>query len=75
MADPITTTATSLEAQLLEVAGAMQEAELALPEAERPDNVSIIPDVENGSISVSVTLAATFAATGGELTFTTTEYL
>lgn len=75
MAASITTTATTLESQLLEVAGAIQEGELALPEADRPDNVQILPDAENGTISVTVTLGAVFSSTGGDVTFTAIEYL
>jgi hypothetical protein len=75
MAAAITTTATTLEGQLLEVAGAMQAAELAVPEETRPDNVQILPDAESGTITVSVNMEAAFSASGGEISFTAVPYL
>lgn len=75
MAAAITTTATTLEAQLLEVAGALQEGELALPEENRPDNVQIAPDPESGTVTISATLNVDFSATAGALTFTAVPYL
>lgn len=75
MAAPITTTATNLVAQLLEVAGAVQAAELAIPEETRPDNISFTPDTEGGTISISVSLPVTFSSAGGKISYTAVDYL
>lgn len=61
MAAPITTTATSLEGQLFEVIQAMQLLELAIPEAERPDQVTIAPDFEGLTATLTGTIPITFA--------------
>lgn len=75
MAASITTTATTLVAQTLEVAGALQLAELALPVETRPDNISIIPDPEGSTISISMTIPVTFSSAGGTVSFTAVDYL
>lgn len=77
MAAAITTTATSLEKQLFEVAGKMQELEVAATAAneEFEQLMNIAIDAEGGSVTLSITLPATIASTGGILTFTPAEYL
>jgi hypothetical protein len=75
MAASITTTATNLVAQVLEVAGALQSAELALPVETRPDNISITPDAEGGTISISMSIPVTFSSAGGSVQFTAVDYL
>lgn len=74
MAAPITSTATNLVAQLLEVAGAVQSAELAIPVETRPDNISLTPDTESNTITISATIPVTFASTGGAISFTAVDY-
>lgn len=72
MAAAITTTAASLEEQLSEVAGAMQELEVAQGATNR---VTITPNVEGGTLTYSVTLPAVFSNTGGAVTMTPQVYL
>lgn len=75
MAAAITTTATNLVAQMLEVAGALQSAELAIPVETRPDNISFTPDTEGGTITISATIPCTFSSAGGAISFTAVDYL
>jgi hypothetical protein len=77
MAAPITTTATTAEAQLFEIAGAIQ----ALETTEATNDPTFEPaltlaiDAEGGTVTVTATLPATVTSTGGVLTFTPTPYL
>lgn len=73
MAAPVTTTATTLEAQLVEVAKALGDAEQAL--STPVNNLSINLNEGNGTIAIQVTLPATFAQSAGQLTATPTEYI
>ena len=75
MAAAITTTATSLEGQLYEVAIAMQQAELAIDAASRPDNTQIGYDTENLLANITVQLPVTLSGSGGAATFTASTYL
>jgi hypothetical protein len=75
MAAPITTTATTLEGQFFEVSKAMQEAELSIPEANRPDNVAILVDLEALTTTITLTLEIQLSGTGGNLTVTPVPYL
>lgn len=79
MAAAITTTATTIEAQLFEVAGKMQELEAAAAAADTTGTfeqlLTIATDAEGGSVTVSATLPASVASTAGVLTFTPNEYL
>jgi hydroxymethylglutaryl-CoA reductase len=77
MAAAVTTTATTLEAQLVEVAQSIQDAEAAATAADAnfESLLTIAADPEEGSITITVTLPATVAGSGGNLTFTPTEYL
>lgn len=77
MAAAITTTATTAEAQLFEVAGAIQDLEAAALAA-NPDFeqlLTIATDAEAGTVTVTATIPAAFTSTGGVLSFTPTEYL
>ena len=73
MAAAITTTATTLEGQAIEVLGKMQEAEAADPAAD--NRVQINPDTENGQITATVVLPITFSVSGGSISQTVQEYL
>lgn len=75
MSTPVTTTATSLPGQLLEVAVALQAAEKASLLAEIPDNISITPDTDNGTISISVSLPVALSAGVNKVSYTATDYL
>lgn len=77
MAAPITTTATTAEAQLFEVAGAIQELEIAAANADPAFEpaLTLAIDAEGGTVTVTATLPATISSAGGVLTFTPTAYL
>ena len=79
MATAITTTATTLEGQLIEVAQAIETKERAynaLPTTTVPvGSVSLSLDPENAVISVSVNMAATVSGTGGAVSMSPTAYL
>ncbi len=62
MAAAITTTATTLEAQVMEVCNALVAGELAIEEESRPDNVSITPDIDGEVINVTIAMPAAFSA-------------
>ncbi|MEL6554193.1 MAG: hypothetical protein AAFQ63_12125 [Cyanobacteria bacterium J06621_11] len=74
MAAPISTSATTLEGQLAEVAAALQVAEAAV--TENPENrVNIQFDVENGQIAIGATLPATFSHNGATVSMEPTSYV
>lgn len=79
MAAAHTTTATTLEAQIFEVAGKMQELEIAAAAADTTGTfeqlMNIAVDAEGGTVTLSITLPATVSSTAGVLTFTPDEYL
>ncbi|MBE9031605.1 hypothetical protein IQ266_17875 [filamentous cyanobacterium LEGE 11480] len=78
MAAPITTTATTLEAQLFEVAQALEEAERAynLANPNTPVNgISVALDPEAGSMSLTATVAATSSGTAGTISLTPDVYI
>jgi hypothetical protein len=79
MSAPITTTATTLEAQLMEVAQALEARERAynaLATTTVPVNsVSLSLDPENAAISVSVNMVATVSGTAGAISMIPTAYL
>lgn len=75
MAAAITTTATTLEGQLVEVIRAMEAAEKTVPEATRENRVSVGLDVDNGRIAISATLNATISGAGGSISFAPVVYL
>jgi hypothetical protein len=76
MAAAITTTATSLEAQLFEVAQAIHNAELGIAENIRPDRIQIDPTLETKTVTVTVNLDVnTTIGTNGAMTVTVVPYL
>ena len=76
MANAATLTATTLEGQLWEVAVRAQVAELAIPVADRPNNVQTTIDTENQTVSVTFTASATFSISSvGALEASPTPYL
>jgi hypothetical protein len=77
MAAPITTTATSAEKQLFEVAGALQALEVAAAEADPAFEpaLTLAIDAEGGTVTVTATLPAVITSSGGVLSFTPEDYL
>lgn len=75
MANPITSTAASLEAQVWETCHALQIAEKASTDDPQPDNVAIAYDVENLTAEFTITLPMTISASGGSATFDAATYL
>jgi hypothetical protein len=75
MSAAITTTATNLPAQALEVLSALQVAEAASTLVEKPNKVDITTDVDNSEITISVTLPVTITGSGTGIKFTATDYL
>lgn len=77
MAAALVTTATTIEKQLFEVAGKMQELEAAAAAADEAFEqlLTIAIDAEGGSVTITATLPAAVASVGGVLTFTPNEYL
>lgn len=64
MADAITTVATTLEGQLLEVANAMASAEKLITEPPIPNRIAITPGYETNEIAINCTLPASYTADG-----------
>lgn len=75
MAASITTAATTLEGQIFETVCAAQALEYAIPEASRPNQVTIALDTEARTITLSATFEATVVNTGSDLKFTPVAYL
>jgi DUF4097 and DUF4098 domain-containing protein YvlB len=76
MAAAITTTSTTLEAQLLEIAGNVQVTEAAQSTADvELNNCQIDYDLEAGTVSISVILPITVAMNAGKLEMSASEYL
>jgi hypothetical protein len=75
MSSAITTTATTLPGQFLEIARELQEAELSIAEGLRPNNIQITTDVENLTVTITSTLPISFGGTGGAMSFTANDYL
>jgi hypothetical protein len=75
MAASITTTATTLEGQFIELAGEIQEKELLMPEASRPNRIQIEPDPDALTITITAEIPATFNATGGTISLVAGSYL
>jgi hypothetical protein len=73
MAAAITTSATTIEAQALEVAAAMQ----LLEAAEDPvlNRVTVQPNTEAGTVSITITLPVALGQTAGVVSYTAQEYL
>ena len=75
MAAAITTTATTLEGQILEVVNSANAQEQALSDELNLGLFSVAMDPEGGTVTVTATINATFAASGDALTITAQEYL
>jgi uncharacterized protein YqgV (UPF0045/DUF77 family) len=78
MAAPITTTATSLEGQLVEVIQAIEAAERAYNTANpaaTKNQVSLSVDPEGATIAGSFSLGCLVTGAGGTLNFATVAYL
>lgn len=76
MAAAITSTATTLEGQIWELAISAQIAELAIPVETRPNNIQTNIDTENQLVSVTFSVPATFSLSGtGALVASPTPYL
>ena len=76
MAAAITTSATSIEGQALEVARELQVLEAAQSTADVPlNNVQIDTDIESGLVSITMTLPTALSGTGGAFTLSASEYL
>lgn len=75
MAAAITTTSTTLEAQFLEVAIALQNAEVALNTTPVTNRVTIAPGIEAGTTTVTATLPTVLSSSAsGQLVLTATPY-
>lgn len=75
MAASVTTTATTLEGQLWELAIRTQNAELA-DTTNNPNNIQTTIDTENRTVSITFTAPATFAvSSAGALVASPTAYL
>jgi len=76
MAAAITTTSTTLEGQALEVARALQQAELAVtPATARPNRITLTPNLEDGEITIALTLPISMGGTGNSLAIQANPYL
>lgn len=75
MSAAITSTATHLPGQFFEISRALQAAELALPEATRPNNITIAVDTEAGSVTISATVPVVLGGSGGVISYTASDYL
>ena len=61
MAAAITTTATTIEGQFLEIAAKIQELELAVPVDTRPNNMTLTPDLEGLVMNVTASIPITYS--------------
>ena len=77
MAKAITLVSTTAEGQMAELAGKIQLLEITDTAGNQPNNMSIVPDAEAGTVAITFTSDATFGTdpTTGALTFTMDEYL
>ncbi|NET03081.1 MAG: hypothetical protein F6K61_21550 [Sphaerospermopsis sp. SIO1G1] len=76
MAAAVTTSATTIEAQVFEVVQNMQLLELAIPEDTRPNQVTIDPDTEAQTVTMTVTVPITNTiGAGGKMETSAGEYL
>lgn len=78
MADPISSTAPSLERQVIEIVYALRNAEIAY-NVDHPNapvnNVSIVIDPDSRAMSLSVRIEADFTFEGGEIVMRGSEYI
>lgn len=78
MAAPIVADGTSLEAQALQVAQALQALEaVAVPaeDEEAPNSVTIGYDADEGNVTIGFTLPVTLTASSAGLVLTAEEYV
>lgn len=77
MSAPITTTATTLVGQFIEVAIAIQNAEITAQETnpEFEPQLTLAGDFEAGAITLAATVPSTVGGTAGSLTLTPQDYL
>ncbi len=75
MAAAFTTTASTIEGQVLELAREIQELELAIPEETRPNNIGIAIDLEALTATVNITLPIVLSGTGNSMSIAASAYL
>ena len=75
MSKAISTKATTLSGQVVEVCNALQQAELAVAQENRPENINITSDSEEGTITIAATIPATLTGTGGIFSLTPVDYV
>lgn len=75
MAAAITTASTTLEGQALEIAIALQSAELSVPEETRPNNIEVNFNTEDEQVSISINLPVNLSVVGGAPKFDAEVYL
>lgn len=75
MAASIVTTSVTAEGQIFELANKLQELEHAIPEASRPNRVTVTLDTEGRTIAIAVALDAVIAPVGADLKVTPIAYL
>lgn len=75
MAAAITTTATTLEGQLVEVLREMEALEQATSADTRQNRVSVSINGDNSTLSASVLLQTTTGGSGGQFAVSPVEYL
>jgi hypothetical protein len=75
MAAAMVTTSTTLEGQFLEVARELLDAELALPVADRPGNITITPSFGRTTVNITGTLPITVSGVGNQYAFSANTYL
>lgn len=75
MAAAITTTATTLEAQLIEVAQAVLAEEQGIAAEERPNRIGLAIDTEALQANVSFNVDVTVGGSGGVLSYEPVSYL
>jgi hypothetical protein len=78
MAAAFTTTATTLEGQVLELARQLQAGEQAFNTANPNtpvNNATLTPDLEGQTIAIAINLPIAVSGTGNQLTVAATPYL
>ena len=76
MAASVSSSATTLEGQFVDIAREIQALEAAQSTDEAPiNNVQIDTDIESGTITVTATIPAVLSGSAGAVTLTAGEYL
>lgn len=76
MAAAVSSTATTVEGQFLDIARELQVLEAAQSTDETPlNNVQIDTDIEAGTVTISATLPITLGGAAGAMTMTAGTYL